>query len=69
MVLATNAPGIGSVWLGTWPQRHKLDTQKAQFNLLEHIVPHSISAFGYPKENVCKEKVLYEADRVHFLKR
>lgn len=68
MILAANALGIGSVWLGTWPQQNKIDAQKALFNLPEHIVPHSIIAFGYPKEDSRKEKLLYEADRVHFEK-
>jgi len=66
MILAANALGIGSVWLGTWPQQNKIDAQKALFNLPEHIIPHSIIAFGYPKEESHKEKLLYEADRVHF---
>lgn len=68
MILAANALGIGSVWLGTWPQQNKIDAQKALFNLPEHIVPHSIIAFGYPKEDSRKEKLLYETDRVHFEK-
>lgn len=66
MILAANALGIGSVWLGTWPQQNKIDAQKALFDLPEHIIPHSIIAFGYPKEDIHKEKLLYEADRVHF---
>ena len=66
MILAAHAMGIGSVWLGTWPQQRKVDGQKALFNLPEHIVPHSIIAFGYPAQESTKEKLLYEADRVHF---
>lgn len=68
MILAAHAMGIGSVWLGTWPQQNKVDGQKALFNLPEHIVPHSIIAFGYPAQESTKEKLLYEEDRVHFEK-
>lgn len=68
MILAANAMGIGSVWLGTWPQQNKIDAQKALFQLPEHIIPHSILALGYPKEESSKEKQLYEEDRVHFEK-
>ena len=68
MILAAHAMGIGSVWLGTWPQQNKVDSQKALFNLPEHIIPHSIIAFGYPAQESTKEKLLYEEDRVHFEK-
>ena len=68
MILAAHAMGIGSVWLGTWPQENKVAAQKALFNLPEHIVPHSIIAFGYPQEASTKQKLLYEDDRVHFEK-
>lgn len=68
MILAAHAMGIGSVWLGTWPQQNKVDGQKALFALPEHIVPHSIIAFGYPKADNGKEKLLYEPSRVHFEK-
>ena len=68
MILAAHAMGIGSVWLGTWPQDNKIAAQKELFNLPEHIIPHSIIAFGYPLEESNKEKQLYEEDRVHFEK-
>ena len=68
MILAAHAMGIGSVWLGTWPQENKVQAQKELFGLPEHIVPHSIIAFGYPAQESTKEKLLYEEDRVHFEK-
>lgn len=68
MILAAHAMGIGSVWLGTWPQESKMQGQKALFNLPEGIIPHSIVAFGYPAQESTKEKLLYEEDRVHFEK-
>lgn len=66
MILAAHAMGIGSVWLGTWPQENKVAAQKELFALPEGIVPHSIIAFGYPAQESTKEKLLYEEDRVHF---
>ena len=69
MMMAMLRPGrTGSVWLGTWPQENKIAAQKALFDLPEHIVPHSIIAFGYPLADSTKEKLLYEEDRVHFEK-
>ena len=51
MVLAAQALGIGSVWLGTWPQMERVENQKKLFNLPEHLVPHSILALGYEDDS------------------
>lgn len=68
MILAAHAMGIGSVWLGTWPQQEKMQAQKQLFDLPDGVVPHSIIAFGYPLEESTKQKQLYEDDRVHMEK-
>ena len=70
MILAAESLGIGSVWIGTWPQKEKIEAQKELFNLPETIIPHSILALGYSDDEVSKNKVkkLYEEDRVHFEK-
>lgn len=65
MILAAHAQGVGSVWLGTWPQEEKMQAQKALFGLPEHIVPHSIIAFGYPAGDGKVQPDRYEEDRVH----
>lgn len=66
MILAAHDMGIGSVWLGTWPQQEKVEGQAKLFNLPKTQIPHSIIAFGYPADPSTKEKLIYEADRVHF---
>ena len=67
MILAAQSLGIGSVWLGTWPQMDRVKNQAALFGLPEDIVPHSVIAFGYPAEDPDKSaKPRYEEDRVHF---
>ncbi len=68
MILAAHSLGIGSVWLGTWPQNDKIEAQKKLFELPEGIVPHSIVAFGYPENTEMPARDLYEDDRVHFEK-
>lgn len=68
MILAAESLGIGSVWLGTWPQQERVAAQSALFSLPEHIVPHSIIAFGYPAPDAAPRfpsKPVFEADRVH----
>ena len=68
MILAANALGIGSVWLGTWPQMDRVKKQAELFGLPETQVPHSIIAFGYPAAPSDKEKLIFESDRVHYEK-
>lgn len=64
MILAAWGLGIGSVWLGTWPQTERVEKLRQLFALPETVVPHSIIAFGYPDEQP-KSKGSFEADRVH----
>lgn len=68
MILAAHALGIGSVWLGTWPQMNRVEKQAELFGLPETQIPHSIIAFGYPAAPSTKEKLLFEEDRVHYEK-
>lgn len=68
MILAATALGIGSVWLGTWPEMDRVEKQAKLFALPENKIPHSIIAFGYPKEASAKEKIFFESDRVHYEK-
>ena len=46
MILAAKDLGIGSVWLGTWPQMDRGKAQAQIFGLPETIIPHSIIACG-----------------------
>ncbi len=40
MTLAANDLGIGSVWLGTWPDETRVKWQAVIFQLPDTIVPH-----------------------------
>ena len=65
--LCAQALGIGSVWLGTWPQMDRVQRQQALFGLPETIIPHSIIALGYPEQDItAKREDRYEEDRVHW---
>ena len=70
MILAAHELGIGSCWIGTFPVESRMKIHKDILNLPEHIVPHSIIAFGYPKDNnnfnSFKEgKPILEEDKIH----
>ena len=67
IVLAAHALGLGSVWLGTWPQKERVEAQAELFGLPEGIVPHSVIALGYPLKEP-SERDVFESDRVHLEK-
>ena len=73
MVLAATSLGIGSVWLGTYPQMDRVQRQRELFALPQTVVPHSILAFGYPADQAPPrpdkygaEKGAFEVSRVHY---
>lgn len=68
MTLAAEELGLGSVWLGVWPVEERVNNQTKLFDLPENIVPHSILVFGYPNDEVSKNKTkkIWEEGRVHY---
>ncbi len=71
IVLAASSYGIGSVWLGTYPQMERVDRQRELFNLPASVMPHSVIALGYPKNPTELElgsRSKYEESQVHFEK-
>lgn len=67
MILAARALGIGSVWLGTWPQMDRVEKLKELFDLPEHIVPHSVLALGHSEDTAdMTEKCAYDESLVHW---
>ncbi len=69
MILVARALGIGSVWLGTWPQMDRVEKLAKLFDLPEHIVPHLVLALGYSEEVAeMTDKNAYEESVVHWEK-
>lgn len=69
ILLAATHFGIGSVWLGTYPQAERVNRQRELFRLPDTIMPHSIIALGYPKneeELTLGSRSEYEGSQVHF---
>ena len=67
--LAARALGIGSVWLGTWPQMARVKNLTGLFGLPESVVPHSVIALGYSEETGdVSEKTAYDASCIHWEK-
>lgn len=59
--------GLGSVWIGTYPDEKRINGLKKHFNMPEHITPFAVIAIGYSKE---KHKFVdrYDNSKVHYNK-
>lgn len=68
MILAAKGLGIGSVWLGTWPQEDKVKHQSKLFDLPAEQVPHSLIAFGYAAGVADQTKDTWDESVVHYNK-
>ncbi len=77
MILTAESLGLGSVWLGTWPQMDRVENQRVLFGLPDTVIPHSVIALGYPDmemENAVPHRErsdgiargAYEPDRIHY---
>lgn len=65
--LCAHELGIGSVWLGTWPQMDRVEHQKELFRLPDSIIPHSVIALGYPVSDLTAPRdSRYEENHVHW---
>lgn len=68
MILAAWSLGIGSVWLGTWPQMDRVFAQSKLFDLPNDQIPHSIIAFSYPLDEIKEKEEYYDEAVVHYNK-
>lgn len=64
--LAARALGIGSVWLGTWPQMERVQKLARLFQLPDCVVPHSVIALGYSAQTQdSADKNAWDESRIH----
>lgn len=65
ILLAARSLGLGSVWVGGWPNEDRIQGLAREFWLPEHIVPVSVLPIGYPAEQpVPKDK--WAPEKVHW---
>ena len=67
MLLMATEAGIGSVWLGIYPDKDRIEPLKELLNLPACIIPFSIVSLGYPAETR-EPNDRYDASRVHINK-
>ncbi|MFO7968219.1 MAG: nitroreductase family protein [Archaeoglobaceae archaeon] len=68
ILLAATAMGIGSVWLGIYPNKDRVKAIADHFGVPENIVPFNVISLGYPQdERDLKEKPeRFKKDRIHY---
>jgi nitroreductase len=65
ILLAAHEFGIGTVWLGVYPRKERMEPLSNLFALPEHIIPISLIAAGYPDEKpAMPDRFLPE--RIHY---
>lgn len=65
MLVEATQLGLGSIWLGVYPVKERVDGVREIFSLPEHVMPLGLMALGY----AAKEKPpidRYLEDRVHW---
>lgn len=67
ILLAATANGLGTVWLGVYPRKERVEGLKDLFSLPEDIIPFALIPVGYPAE-VKSPINRYKEDRVHYNK-
>lgn len=67
MLLMATELGLGSVWLGVYPDEDRVNPLKELLGIPEHVIPLSIVSLGYPAETK-KIKDKFDKSKVHFNK-
>jgi nitroreductase len=64
VLLAANALGLGTCWLGVHPRQERMDGIRRLFKLPDEIIPVAGIAVGWPAEQP-EMRTRYNAARVH----
>ncbi len=68
ILLAATAMGIGSVWLGIYPNEDRVKAIADYFGIPAKVVPFNVISLGYPQDDGdLKEKPeRFKKDRIHY---
>ncbi len=67
ILLAANALGLGTCWLGVHPRPERMEGIKRLFNLPDSIIPMCGIAIGWPKDPPAA-RTRFSPDKVHWEK-
>jgi nitroreductase len=65
ILLTAHSLGLGSVWLGVYPRKERMDGIREIFSLPSNIQPFSLVSIGYPAEEK-ETPVRFREDRVRW---
>ncbi len=65
ILLAANAMGLGTCWLGVHPRPDRMDNIRALFKLPDNIIPMCGIAIGWPAEEQ-PARTRFNAELVHY---
>ena len=64
ILIATNALGLGAVWLGVHPSKQLIEDTRNLLGIPSHVTPLGIVSVGYPEEQK-PPRENYNPERVH----
>jgi nitroreductase len=64
ILLAAHAKGLGTVWVGIYPERERMEGMQRLLNLPEQILPMALVPMGFPAERVPQPK-RFNPTRIH----
>ncbi len=69
LMLEAVSQGLGTVWLGTSPEKDRIDYIRKMFSLSENLLPYAVLAIGYPQNESANSFVdRFDESRIHYEK-
>ncbi|MFH1010531.1 MAG: nitroreductase family protein [bacterium] len=65
ILLAAHARGLGTVWVGIYPERERIENMQRLLNLPPHIIPLALIPIGYPAEHVPQPE-RFHISKIHY---
>ena len=65
ILIAAQANGLGTVWLGIFPREERIDGMKKLLEIPHHIIPFSLISIGYPAEQKPPSN-RFNPSRIHY---
>ena len=67
ILLAAHSLGLGTVWLGIYPEKERIDNTVNLLRIPQEVIPLCIIAVGYPDE-IKPPSHRYKEENIHFNK-
>ena len=66
-ITAAKSLGLGTCWLGIYPDKNRQEDFRKTFNMPENIAPFCAIALGYPNEEIAMPN-RFDKSKIHFEK-